>query len=213
MIGSAHRDGAALPASSVPAVTARGVARAAFFHYGRVLGNGTGVRRAVAAALQAQPHERVLDVGCGTGGFCLAVPGDYVGIDPDPDYVAFARWRWAAPRRTFYPIELATLPVDAPFDKAMLVNCVHHVSDDAAAAILERLTQLVRHRVVVADLDPDAANRLQAFLIAHDRGHFVRPRAIQRALLARHFRVVDEGRFRNTPHTAVHTLFVCEPKS
>jgi SAM-dependent methyltransferase len=132
-------------------------ARAGLFHYGRLLGNGYRVLREVESALAAEADERVLDVGCGTGGNCVAVPGDYVGIDLDPDYVAFAR-------------------------------------------------------LVVVDAEPEASNRLQSFLLRHDRGAFIRPRAAQRRLLAACFAVVAEGQFRNTPHTVVQTLFVCEPK-
>src|SRR5206468_3024017 len=123
-------------------VTGRALARGALFHYGRLLANGPRTLREVRAALDARPDERVLDLGCGSGGFCLAVPGEYVGIDPDPE----------------------------------------------------------------------ASNGLQAFLLAHDRGDFIRPRARQRALLAGHFAVVREGRFRNSVHTLVQTLFVCEPR-
>jgi hypothetical protein len=70
----------------------------------------------------------------------------------------------------------------------------------------------VRSRLVVLDLDPESANGFQAFLIAHDRGKFPRPMAVQRALLARHFDVVAERRFAVTTRTAVHTLFTCESR-
>ena len=80
-------DGAGV-ATSAP-VTARGMVRAALFHYGRVVLNGNRVLHEVRAALGARPDERVLDFACGCGTFCLAVPGEYVGIDLDADYIAF----------------------------------------------------------------------------------------------------------------------------
>jgi SAM-dependent methyltransferase len=212
MSESAHRDTAALPTADAAGNGIGGFARAALFHYGRLLGNGWHVLEAVAAALQARPDERVLDIGCGTGAFCRAVPGEYVGIDRDPDYIAFARWRWGAPQRSFRTIELAAFGPDSVFDRAIMVNCVHHMSDDAAATLFGQLVRLVRRRFVLADADPEAANSLQAFLLAHDRGRFIRPRAAQRALLEHDFHVVEEGQFRNTPRTAVQTLFVCEPR-
>jgi SAM-dependent methyltransferase len=187
-------------------------ARAGLFHYGRLLGNGYRVLREVESALAAEADERVLDVGCGTGGNCVAVPGDYVGIDLDPDYVAFAQWRWGSGRRQFHVADLAQLDAGAGFDKAMLVNCLHHLSDATAAAVLATLRRIVRRRLVVVDAEPEASNRLQSFLLRHDRGAFIRPRAAQRRLLAACFAVVAEGQFRNTPHTVVQTLFVCEPK-
>ena len=194
------------------APTAAGFARAGLFHYGRLLGNGYRVLAEVKAALAAEPGERVLDVGCGTGGYCVAVPGEYVGIDYDPDYVAFARWRCGGRGRHFHVADLAQFDAATGFDRAMLVNCLHHLSDVVAAAVLAKLCQIVRRRVVVVDADPEASNWLQSFLLRHDRGEFIRPRAVQRALLAARFVVTAEGRFRNTPHTVVQTLFVCEPK-
>jgi hypothetical protein len=70
----------------------------------------------------------------------------------------------------------------------------------------------VRRRLVVLDAAPEDANRLQTALLALDRGDFIRPCAAQRVLLERHFRITQEGRFPNTPHTLVQALFVCEPR-
>jgi cyclopropane fatty-acyl-phospholipid synthase-like methyltransferase len=186
--------------------------RAALFHYGRWIGNGDRALREVAAALAATPDERVIDVGCGTGGFCRAVPGRYLGIDVDRDYVAFARRRWGSTRRHFELTPLADLDVGPGFDKAMLINCVHHLSDAEATAVLGRLREVVHRRLVVLDAAPEDANRLQAALLALDRGDFIRSCAAQRVLLERHFRITQEGRFPNTPHTLVQALFVCEPR-
>jgi SAM-dependent methyltransferase len=187
--------------------------RGGLFYYGRLLGNGYRALRVVRAALAATPGEHVLDFACGAGGFCLAVPGDYLGIDLNADSVAFARWRWATPRRRFETTALEALPDAERFDKAMLVNCVHHLSDDEADAILARVARLVRTRVVVVDVDPDDSNALQAFLLAHDRGHHVRRLADLRAVLARHLVIDEERIFRNTPRTAVQVVFVCRPRA
>lgn len=186
--------------------------RGAAFHYGRLLGNGFRALREVRAALSATADESVLDFACGAGAFCQAVPGDYLGIDLDPDSVAFARWRWASPRRRFAAVALEDLPDDLRFDKAMLVNCVHHLSDAEADAVLGRIAKLVRSRVVVVDADLDESNRFQAFLLAHDRGQYVRRMAELRAVVARHLEIESERVFPNTMRTALQVLFVCRPR-
>jgi SAM-dependent methyltransferase len=195
-----------------PRPDVRGLLRGALFHYGRLAGNGYATLREVARTLDARPHERVLDVGCGTGGFCLAVPGEYLGIDLDPGYVAFARWRWGTDRRRFEATPLDELEPGSGFDGAMLVNALHHMSDRDARAVLARLARLVRRRLVVVDADPEASNAFQALLLRWDRGDYIRPRSAQRALLEEAFRVVEERQFRNTPRTLVQTLFACEPR-
>jgi 2-polyprenyl-3-methyl-5-hydroxy-6-metoxy-1,4-benzoquinol methylase len=187
--------------------------RGAVFHYVRVLANGPALVREVGSALAAAPGERVLDLGCGCGGFSTVVPGEYVGIDLNPNYIAFARRRFGTDRRRFELKELAALDGRETFDKAIMASVLHHLSDADASSVLALLARIVRRRLIVLDLDPDSANRFQAFLIANDRGHFVRPAARQRAVLEEHFRVVGERRFANSVRTAVHTLFTCEPRA
>jgi SAM-dependent methyltransferase len=189
-----------------------GFLRGALFHYVRLLGNGRRALREVAAALGATPDERVLDVGCGSGWCCHAVPGEYVGIDLDPDYLAFARWRWRSSRRAFRLVEVAGLDPEERFDKAFMVNFLHHLSDAQADQVLGRLARLVRRRLIVVDADPDASNRFQAFLLAHDRGNFIRTAPAQRALIERHFAIVQDRRFRTTTGTVLQALFVCTPR-
>jgi SAM-dependent methyltransferase len=185
--------------------------RVALYHYARVAGNGWLPLRVVRAALAATPEETVLDVGCGTGGYSAIVPGQYWGIDPDADCIAFARWRFGSPRRRFEVAEVSSLERDVRIDKAMMINCLHHLSDAQCHDVLARVARHVRHRLIAVDPDPDSSNPLQRFLLDHDLGAFIRSPVRQRALLAEHFRVVEEARFRNTPRTVVQTLFVCEP--
>jgi 2-polyprenyl-3-methyl-5-hydroxy-6-metoxy-1,4-benzoquinol methylase len=186
--------------------------RAAVFHYGRIVLNGNRALREMGAALAAMPSERVLDFGCGCGGFCLTVPGEYVGIDLDPDYIAFARWRWRSPRRRFEVIRFEDLAEEERFDAAIMASSLHHLSDETADGLLARLARMVRSRVVVLDLDPEAANRWQRVLLDIDRGRYIRPVAAQRALLERHFSISVERRVVSTTGSAVHVLFVCTPR-
>ena len=107
-----------VPQSSPPPPLGQ-LLRGATFHYVRLLGNGHRALREVEAALGATPTDRVLDFACGAGGFCQAVPGEYLGIDLSANSVAFARWRWGSPRRRFEVMPLEALPDEPRFDKAM----------------------------------------------------------------------------------------------
>ena len=186
--------------------------RGAVFHYLRLVGNGPRALHEIRAALAATPRERLLDLGCGAGGLSAAVPGEYVGIDLNRDYIAFARRRFGDARRRFELRELAELDGRETFDKAIMASVLHHLSDADAGNVLALLARIVRTRLVVMDLDPDSANAFQAFLIANDRGRFVRTPARQRAILEEHFRVTADRRFAVTTRIAVHTLFTCEPR-
>lgn len=194
------------------ASSARGLIRAGVFYYGRILLNGNRAVRAMAEALAATPSERVLDFACGCGGFCIAVPGEYVGIDLDPDYIAFARWRWGSSRRRFERTPLEQLANGERFDAAIIASALHHLSDELADRILGHLARMVRSRVAVLDLDPDGSNRLQRVLLSRDRGRYIRPVARQRALLERHFVIAAQRRVVTTTGSAVHVLFICHPR-
>jgi len=184
---------------------------ASFFYYARLALNGHRALKEVGRALDATPSESVLDTGCGSGWFCQVVPGPYLGIDLESDYLDFARWRWGRSNRRFERMLLEDLPGDAQFDKAIMASVLHHLSDDIANTVLGTLARVVRRRLVVLDLDPDRSRGIQTFFLNHDRGDHIRPPARQRELLASHFKIVEERSFPTSTHLAVHTLFTCEP--
>ena len=185
---------------------------AGFFYYARLALNGHRALNEVGRALAATSSESVLDTGCGSGWFCQVVPGPYLGIDLESDYLDFARWRWGLSNRRFERMLLEDLPADAQFDKAIMASVLHHLSDDLANTVLGTLARVVRRRLVVLDLDPDASRGIQTFFLNHDRGDHIRSPVRQREILQRHFRVVDQRSFPSSTHLAVHTLFSCEPR-
>jgi hypothetical protein len=67
-----------------------------------------------------------------------------------------------------------------------MASVLHHLCADASS-VLALLARIVRRRLVVLDLDPSRQPGSRAFLIANDRGHFVRPAARQRVVLEEHF--------------------------
>lgn len=59
----------------------------------RAVGGDVG-RRIAREHIRPQPGERLLDVGCGTGGMLRVMPDvNYVGVDISADYIADARRR------------------------------------------------------------------------------------------------------------------------
>src|SRR5207302_118616 len=85
---------------------------------------------------------RVLDVGCGpgtnTGHFGHA---DYVGVDINPRYIAYARRRYG---REFLVADVTAGPdLGARFDCVLVNSFLHHVDDAQAHRILGRLAPLL----------------------------------------------------------------------
>jgi 2-polyprenyl-3-methyl-5-hydroxy-6-metoxy-1,4-benzoquinol methylase len=97
---------------------------------------------AARLAAQAPPHGtlRILDAGCGNGRFARAVaqvrlPCTYLGIDADPDLLAFAAQQTAAlpgVATRFAEFDLspagwaAALAGEAPFDVVACLAVLHH---------------------------------------------------------------------------------------
>ncbi len=83
--------------------------------------------------LAPQPHESILDLGCGDGRHTaelsrLVPGGRVVGVDRSPAMVAYAREHFPAtqfPNLTFLEADASALPFDAEFD-AVFSNAVLH---------------------------------------------------------------------------------------
>jgi arsenite methyltransferase len=118
-------------------------------------------RRIVREALAVSPGERLLDVGCGPGFYCLELidevgpSGSIVGVDPSPAMLALAERRCAGHDNIeLCEGEAVSVPVDdGDFDVAYSVQVLEYV-DDVAAALAE-LHRALRPggRVLVWDID------------------------------------------------------------
>ncbi|MDP3984194.1 MAG: methyltransferase domain-containing protein [Acidimicrobiia bacterium] len=118
-------------------------------------------RRLVREALGTQPGDRVLDVGCGPGFYCLELAeevgseGQVVGIDAAASMLELARRRCQEyPNVSFKPGDALSLPVeDQAFDRALSVQVLEYV--EPATAALTEMYRTLRPggRVVIWDID------------------------------------------------------------
>lgn len=92
-------------------------------------------RRALIAATGVVAGSRVLDVGCGSGEFLLALDGvgaRVAGVDPAP--AMLSRARMLVPSADLRPAGAESLPwPDGAFDVVMAVNALQFADDPVAA--------------------------------------------------------------------------------
>jgi SAM-dependent methyltransferase len=106
------------------------------------------VARAFLTWLDLPPGGQWLDIGCGTGALSQVIldmmaPAEVVGIDPSPDYVAYARKRVRDPRVRFEIGDADALPVhSARFDAVVAGLVLNFVPNPATAvAAMARATR------------------------------------------------------------------------
>jgi arsenite methyltransferase len=125
------------------------------------IGDAVRRRRIVREALGAAPGERILDVGCGPGFYCVELAeevgpsGLVVGIDSSPAMLSLAARRCAGCEGIdLRPGHAVSLPFDdASFDAALCVQVLEYVADPTAALIEMHRTLRPGGRLIVWDVD------------------------------------------------------------
>jgi ubiquinone/menaquinone biosynthesis C-methylase UbiE len=165
----------------------------------------------VRRELGAGPEDSVLDVCCGTGDFAGVVDGPYLGVDLNERFVGLAKERYAGnSSKRFEVMDATRMRLDAgSFDRAMIVNAMHHFDDDLNRGILAELSRVVRERIVIVDAIPDPEGWLSRLVIQSDRGDHVRPLPKQLGLIAEQLNIERHYTFESG--FIVQVMFVCSP--
>lgn len=109
--------------------------------YSLVTGNEPyPLRSLLLRECQRLSPRRILDVGCGSG--CYALPGyDYLGIDPNPRYIAYCRRQRPGEFR-----EMSADALDFPdntFDLVICFSVGHHLPNDAFKRVCSEIKRVL----------------------------------------------------------------------
>ncbi len=135
---------------------------------------------------------RVLDVGCGPGtNTAYFARSDYLGIDINPHYIAWAGRRY---QRPFVAADITSyrLPDGERFDFVLVNSFLHHLSGEDTGRILGAVARTLTPDgfVHILDLVLPAEPSLARWLARRDRGQYARPLEEWRRLFERTFEVV-----------------------
>jgi len=118
----------------------------------------------------------VLDVGCGTGQYSRLPHASYLGLDFDERLIEFASRRRGDATTEFRAADANTLSDATTYDVVLIVDALHHLSDEELATLLATVRKVGRHATVFEPV-PHQTNRLGGWIVGHDRGAHVRPEA------------------------------------
>lgn len=128
----------------------------------------------------------ILDIGCGIGQYASLTEGRYVGVDLNCPYVEHARRRRGDARHAFRCVDAAELVAEGErFDLVLMVDFLHHLTDEDATSVLRTAGELASGHVVSLEPVTEQANRLGRWFIENDRGAHMRRHADLLALFER----------------------------
>jgi SAM-dependent methyltransferase len=183
------------------------------FNANQILLDG-GKTRQIKRFLRDLEFETVVDIGCGPGNWAKVAPGDYLGVDTSPSFIETCERRYRKdPRKRFIRADATTLDVHDPFDLAMLISVLHHLSDEQVLRLCRWVAASADYFFVL-DLYPNPRNPVSRFLYAMDRGNFIREPGEQEALINRDglFEVVRKNDYFCPNRFYRHTLFLLKTR-
>jgi len=170
----------------------------------------------LAEYVKPVPGDKILDIGCGPADVLNYLPAvNYTGLDISPEYIYSAKKRFGS-RGRFCCGDVGLAAIEGEqgaFDLVLATGVIHHL-DDAQAARLFDLARLVLRptgRLVTYDgCYVPQQSRIARWMLAKDRGKFVRTREeYLRLALARFSKVEPQLRhdLLRVPYT--HLIMRC----
>lgn len=135
-------------------------------------------------------HQRILDVPCGTGEFCMLFEASsYTGIDISQKYVDYARKTY---KRNFFCRDARQTGFENfYFDKVLIIGFFHHLDDVSVKTVLKETKRILKKtgQILIIEDDPTSPNWdiIGKFLKTYDRGSRSRSDSVYKDILRKDF--------------------------
>ncbi len=180
-----------------------------------LVGGESAWRIYLAEYVKPAPGDKILDLGCGPADVLNYLPAvNYTGLDISAEYIDSAKKRFGS-RGRFLCGDVGRAAIEGEqgtFDLVLATGVVHHLDDTQAAALfdLARLALRSTGRLVTFDgCRVPQQSSLVRWLLAHDRGKFVRTREEYLRLAAVRFAKVEPHLRQDLLHIPYTHLIMC----
>lgn len=145
-----------------------------------IMGAKTTRKYFIDKIVKPNQDSRVLDIGCGTSDILKYLPigTEYIGIDPNSNYIASAKKNF--PKRGEFFVGYYNEEMAKNLDKFDIVIChgvLHHLEDNEIEHLLSLIFLSLKENGKFCTLDcaySQGQNKIARFLIDQDRGKNVR---------------------------------------
>lgn len=152
------------------------------------------IRSVFAEHIHLRDTDRVLDLGCGIGGYRACFAGRYHGIDINPKYIESCRRTHDGEFLTMDATQL-DFP-DASFDAVVTVATTHHLSDRQVEAMMSEAVRVLKpggsFHILDAVLPESLIDFGKTIWFKLDRGEYPRKRGHLKQLFPQGGEVAEE---------------------
>lgn len=162
-----------------------------------MIGRESAWRTYLAEYVKPAPGDKVLDIGCGPADILNYLPEvNYTGLDISSDYIHSAKNRFGSRGRFLCgDVGLASLEEEqGDFDLVLATGVIHHLNDVQAARLFDLARRVLRssgHLITYDGCYVPQQSRVARWLLARDRGKFVRRQEDYLRLASAHFAKVE----------------------
>ena len=170
---------------------------AGYLLFQQMVGAESSRKTYLAEYVKPVPGDKILDIGCGPADILDYLPNiSYTGLDISPEYISAAKQRYGSRGRFCCgDVGLTTIEGEqGSFDVVVAVGVIHHLDDAQAAKLFTLACRVLKPagRLVTYDgCYVPRQSRIARWMLAKDRGQFVRTREEYLRLASAHFSKVE----------------------
>jgi len=163
----------------------------------RMVGGESAWRIYLDEHVKPAAGDKILDIGCGPADVLNYLPAvNYTGLDISPEYIFSAKERFGSRGRFCCgDVGLTTIEGEqGSFDLVLATGVIHHLDDAPAAKLFALARRVLRPTGRLVTFDGcyvPQQSRIARWMLAKDRGKFVRTREEYMRLASAHFSKVE----------------------